>query len=256
MADKQLVKSLGVVVMGYALLLASPSAQAFSWQSVLQFIQTMQSELSAWAVTTKQTSVSANQQAQSIQTSQQQLATAMGAISMSERVGNAIMSVDANFGQPVTIKCTAQKAASMQVEAWSQVSFDRSKLMGTFASTRVADKSRAERERIALRKDSYCTIGEAKSGMCELKANGMQGWDSNYGGAFGERTLPAEGELAGYAYAAMVADVRAPAALDCKSKACAAAASQQLALAAVGTMAADAFVGQVLERRVPMLTGN
>ena len=41
MADKQLVKGLGAVVMGYALLLASPSAQAFSWQSVLQFIQTM-----------------------------------------------------------------------------------------------------------------------------------------------------------------------------------------------------------------------
>ena len=84
----------------------------------------------------------------------------------------------------------------------------------------------------------------------------MQGWDSNYGGAFGERTLAAEGELAGYAYAAMVADTRAPAALDCKSSACAAAASEQLALSAAGTMVADAFLGQVLERRVPVITGQ
>ena len=256
MAIKQLVRGLAAFAAGCSLLAAAPSAYAFSWESVLQFIETMQSEMSAWAVTTKQTAVAANQIADNTKTSQQQLATAMGAIAMSERVSEAVMSVDANFGQPVTIKCTAQKAAATQVEAWSQVALDRSKLMSTFASTRVGGKDMAERERVALRKDSYCTVGEAKSGMCHLKANGMQGWDANYAGAFGERTLPAEGELAGYAYAAMVADVRAPAALDCRSKACSAAASEQLALAAVGTMAADAFVGQVLERRVPMLTGQ
>jgi hypothetical protein len=239
-----------------ALAVFAVPAHAISWQSVLSFIQTMQSEMSAWAVTTKQTSVAAHQVSQANLNTQKALATAIGAISMSERVSDAVMSVDGQWGQPVTIKCTAQKAAAMQVEAWSQVGLDRSKLMGTFASTRVASKSHADRERLALRKDSYCTVGEARSGMCELKANGMQGWDSNYGGPFGERTLAAEGELAGYAYAAMVADVRAAGALDCKSKACEAAASQQLALAAVGTMAADAFVGQVLERRVPVLTGK
>jgi hypothetical protein len=231
-------------------------ASAFSWASVLSFVQTMQSELSAWSVTTKQTSVAANQEAQASHTTQKVLATAIGAIAMSERVRDAVMSVDGQWGQPVTIKCTAQKGAAMQVEAWSQVDLDRAKLMGTFSSTRVASRGHAERERMALRKDSYCTVGEARSGMCELKANGMQGWDSNYGGAFGERTLAAEGELAGYAYAAMVSDVRAPAALDCTSKACGSAASEQLALSAVGTMVADSFVGQVLERRVPVLTGK
>lgn len=256
MADKWLLKGVGGVAAGYLLALASTNAQALSWDSIVEWVQTMQSESSAWSVTTKQTAVSANQMGESDVVSHQQLATSMGAIALSERLVESVSSYDINLGQPVTIKCTAQKAATMQVEAWSQVGFDRSKLMGTFASNRVADKSRAEAERLALHKDSYCTIGDARSGICELKANGMQGWDANYGGAFGERTLPAEGELAGYAYAAMVADVRAPAALDCKSAACAAAAAQQLALAAVGTAAADAFVGQVLERRVPMLTGN
>lgn len=256
MFDKQVRKSLGVAVIGYVIALASPNAMAFSWASVVQFFQTMQSEASAWAVTTQQTAVSANQSAESSVTSKKQLATAMGAIAMSERVGNAVVSVDVNLGQPVTIKCEAQKAATMQVEAWSQVALDRSKLMGTFASTRVADPARGERERLALHLDSYCTVGNAKAGICTLKANGMQGWDVNYGGAFGESTLPAEGELAGYAYAAMVSDTRAAAAIDCKSTACAAAASQQLARSAMGTMVADAFLGQVLERRVPMLTGQ
>lgn len=256
MGDKQLVKGLAGVTLAYALVLTSGNAQAFSFMSVLEWLRNMQSEMSGWAVVTKQTAVSADVMASANRTSQQQLATAMGAISMSERVGNAVLSVDGTYGQPVTIKCEAQKDGTMQVEAWQQVSYDRAKLMGTFASTRVADRSSAERERIALHRDSYCTVSEAKSGLCQLKANGMQGWDVNYGGAFGERTLPAEGELAGYAYAAMVSDTRAPAALDCKSAACAAAAAQQLALAASGTMVADTFVGQVLERRVPVLTGK
>jgi hypothetical protein len=239
----------------FALAMVGQPAHA-QFASIAQFLQTMQSEMSAWAVNTKQTAVAANQEAQSSQTSAQQLATAIGAIDMASRVGNAALSFDGTLGQPVTIKCVAQKNAAMQVEAWSQVALDRSKLMATFASTRVASKAQAERERVGLRKDSYCTVGDAKSGFCKLKANGMQGWDANYGGAFGERTLPAEGELAGYAFAAMVADTRAPVAMDCKSKSCAAAASQQLALASAGSMVADAFVGQVLERRVPMLTGK
>lgn len=256
MMDKLKFRQVASLGAACVFILASPSAHALSWMSVLQFIQTMQSEMSAWGVTTKQTALSANQVAQTNLTSQQQLATAIGTIDMSQRVGNAVMSVDASVGQPVSIKCNAQMEAALQVEARSQMSLDRSKLIGTFAASRVADKSRSDRERIALRKDSYCSIDEAKSGVCTLKANGMQGWDSNYGGAFGENTLPAEGELAGYAYAAMVADVRAPAVLDCKSAGCAAAASQQLALSAMGSMAADALVGQVMERRVPMLTGK
>jgi hypothetical protein len=245
-----------IAVVIVVLLLGSPAADAVTWQSALQWILTMQNELSAWGVTVKQTALAANQMAQAHQVGHQQLATAMGALSMSDRVSKAVMSVDSNWGQPVTLKCEAQKDATMQVEAWHQVDLDRGKLMGTFASTRVADLAHAERERLALHRDSYCTVSEAKSNFCQLTANGMQGWDVNYGGAFGQSTLPAEGELAGYAYAAMVADTRAPAAIDCKSSACAAATEEQLSDAAAGTLVADALLGQVLERRVPMLTGN
>jgi len=256
--NKQLVKGLSVVAVTYVLVLAASnaSAQSFSFQSVIQWLTSMQSQTSAWAVATKQTAVSADVLSSSLATNAQQLSTAMGAMSMSDRVTKAVMSVDGTYGQPVTLKCVAQRDSAMQVEAWQQVSNDRSKLMSTFASTRVIDKSYADRERMALHKDSYCTVSEAKSGMCQLKANGMQGWDSNYGGAFGENTLPAEGELAGYAYVAMVADTRAPASLDCKSEACNAAAAEQLEVAAQSTMVADSLVGQVLERRVPVLTGK
>lgn len=254
--NKQLVRGVVGVVAGCTMALASANANAFTFQSVLMWLRNMQSEMSAWAVTTKQTALSSNQSAASLHTSQRELATAMGAISMSDRITKAVISVDGALGQPITIKCAAQKDATLQVEARQQIGYDRVKLISTFASTRVASKGAAEVERMALHKSSYCTISEAKAGLCALKPNGMQGWDVNYAGAFGETTLAAEGELAGYAYAAMVADTRAPAALDCKSAACAAATSEQLALSAVGSMVADAFVGQVLERRVPVLTGK
>lgn len=252
----RLFKRASLVIGVAVLVLGSEASSAMTWQSALQWIWTMQNELSAWGVTVKQTALAANQMGQAHRMADQQLATAIGALSMSDRVTRAVMSVDSTWGQPVTLKCEAQKDATMQVEAWHQVSLDRARLMGTFASTRVADRAHAERERLALHRDSYCTVSEAKSNVCQLTANGMQGWDVNYGGPFGQSTLPAEGELAGYAYAAMVADTRAPAAIDCKSSACTAATEDEFAAAAAGTLVADALIGQVLERRVPMLTGN
>ncbi len=254
---KSMARVLAVAMVGYGLLLPGAGVQAqTSWQSVVQWLYASQNQSSAWAVTTKQTAVAANQEADSSRASQQQLATAIGAISMSNRVTDQVLSVDGLLGQPIANKCVAVKNAEMQVQAWQQVDMDRSKLIATFASTRVATSAQGELERIALHRNSYCSVSEARMGMCQLRADGMQGWDVNYGGAFGERTLAAEGELAGYAYAAMVSDARAPAAIDCKSSACSSAAAQQLANAATGTMVADAFLGQVLERRVPMITGQ
>lgn len=254
--DKRLIKGLLTVSLAYALVLATPGASAFSFESVLQWLKTMTTESSAWAVATKQTGVGAHQQTITKARGQQALATAVGALSMSERIGEALVSVDGELGQPVSVKCYAQMQAEMQVESFTQITRDRYRLMSTFASSRVSDAGAVDRERLEVHRESYCTVSEAKAQLCTLVPNGMQGWDTNYAGAFGELTLPAEGELAGLAYAAMVADVRAPAALDCKEAACTGAASQQLGLAAVGSMVADSLVGQVLERRVPMLTGQ
>src|SRR5437868_3607585 len=93
------------IVLGavFVLMITAPVAQAITWQSALQWILSMQNELSGWAVTVKQTALAANQVGQSRLVSQQQLATAMGAIAMSERVSKAVVAVDPNWGQPVTV---------------------------------------------------------------------------------------------------------------------------------------------------------
>ena len=250
------MKRAAVWVVGVGLTLASASAMAISWQSVLTMLRNMQNENSSWAVTTKQTALAANQESQAELNSKKQLANAMGAITMSDRLMRAVTSFDAALGQPSTIKCIAQRDGKLHVESESQAEKDKGRLMATFASTRVGTRAAADAETLGVHRQTFCTVSEAKSGLCELTANGMQGWDANYAGAFGEFTLSAEGELGGYAYAAMVADKRAEAATDCMTLACSAEQSNQLAIAAASAMSMSSLVGQVTDRRSPMLTGE
>lgn len=243
------------LTLGYALVLVSGPVQAqFSW--IASSIFDMERELSAWAVTTKQTGVAANQQAEADLKAKQQLATAVGTIGMSSRAVKAVTNFGASSGQPETSKCIAQANGSLHVEAMSQRDKDSARLMASFASERVGSKAAADAQRLALHRELYCTVAEAKSGLCGLTPNAMQGWDVNYGGAFSKRTLSPEGELAGYAYAAMLGDSRAEMQIDCKTASCGAAQSKQLAFSAMSSMVATSIVGQVTDRRVPMLTGN
>lgn len=249
-------KLLSVAVTGYLCVVISPQGNAMSWASVSEFFETLSSESGAWAVQVKQTALSANQASQSQVTSNQQLATALGAISMSDRVSTAVTSFHSDVGQPVTIKCLAQQNNTLFVESDSQRNRDTSRLMQSYASQRVGSASEADAEILALHRDTYCTVSESKQGMCNLTPNGMQGWDVNYSGAFSEKTLAPEGEVAAYAYVAMISDSRAEALTDCGSTACEAAQSNQLAMSAMNAMVANSIVGQVTDRRMPMLTGN
>lgn len=249
-------KIIACALVGYGLALASVPAHALSWASVASLVNTLRNEASAWAVNTKQGSLAANQELQADVTAKKQLATAIGAISMSDRVMGSVTSFDSELGQPVTIKCVAQQNGKLHVEADSQRQKDAARLMSSYASNRVGSKAVADTEVLSMHRDTYCTVSEAKQGMCSLSANGMQGWDLNYAGAFSEKTLAPEGEVAAYAYAGMIADARAEAGIDCTSTACAAARSQQLATAAVSAMAANAIIGQATDRRMPMLTGQ
>jgi len=232
------------------------SAAGLSWSSVQSFLKTMQDEVSAWSVTTQQTAIAAQQQNDSRLRSQSVLASAIGAIEMADRVGKAIVSVDTAVGQPIRLLCEAQTEGALRVEALGQRDRDAARLMQSFSNSRVNTQAMADEGAIAQRKSTYCTVSEAKAGACKLVANGMQGWDSNYAGAFSQRTLSPEGELAGYAYVAMLADTRASVSIDCASAACQSAAANQMRVAAMSALAANSLVGQVTDRRVPVLTGQ
>jgi len=216
----------------------------------------MQNESSAWSVTTKQTSLSANVMGTSDLDSKKQLANALGAIDMSNRVTQAAIDFNPMTGQPSSILCSAQQNGKLAVEARSQQQMDGNRLMASYASTRVGSRAQADTDRLTLHRGTYCTVSESKSGLCALTANGMQGWDVNYQGAFGQDTLAPEGEVAGYAYVSMLSDTRAEVKTDCSSTACASAQASQLAASAASSMVANSLVGQITERRQPILTGQ
>lgn len=229
---------------------------AGSFASVVQLVKSLNNESSAVAITTKQTSLSANQISASYLASAQQFATAASSIAMSRNVVDAIVSTDPQVGQPNTIKCVAQQQGGLHVEAESQRDKDRGHLMRTFSSSRVTSQANANKQVLSAHRAHYCTASEAKQGMCEMAPNGMQGWDSNYAGAFNEATLSPEAELAGYAYVAMVSDFRAGEKTDCMDVACNAAQANQIGLSAISSMSANSLVDQITDRRQPVITGK
>lgn len=229
---------------------------ALAFSSVVELLQSMQSEVSAWAVSVKQTAIAANQTATAAKTAQQQLATANGSIKTNERLHDVVKNYSVASGLPVSLLCGAQREKTLFVETQAQRQRDGNQLMQAYASSRVGSPSQASTEQLNRHKSTYCSTAEAKVGACKLVPNGMQAWDANYAGAFSEGTLAPEAEQAAYDYVAMVTDNRAAVAADCSSAACKAAAARQLASSAATAMAADSLIGEVTARRQPMLTGN
>lgn len=211
---------------------------------------------SAWAVSVKQSALSANSVSTVQVQSQQTLAASIGAIDMTDALTHTAVQYSMLTGQPDSIKCIAQANGKLAVQTDQQRAQDTGHLMATYSSTRVGSQAIANQQLLAMHRTTYCMVSESQAGLCTLAPNGMQGWDENYAGAFGQDTLAPEGELAGYAYAAMLTDVRADAAIDCNTRTCAAAESAQLDAAAAASIAANSMVEQVTDRRQPILTGQ
>lgn len=248
-------KRLAALALG-VMLTVPMAADALSFQTILNFIRNAWKEGAAFSVQTLQTSVASNQISKAHQNAKLQLSTALAALNTSARIADAAISVHPDIGQPNTLKCIAQRDGKLAVEAQAQRGYDADRLMRSYTNSRVESSAQADIERVNQHRSTYCTVSESRMGACEVKPNGLQGWDVNYAAPFGQKTLAPEGELAAYAYVAMITDVRAPKAIDCSTVACATAAMHQMAAAAQGSMAASALISQVTDRRVPMLTGE
>lgn len=243
-----------VVVFGIALGV-SGTAHA-DWQSILMMLKNLMSEASAWAGSAMQTALSGKQRSEAAINSQQMLADSMVALSTYQRTMRAALDFHPAVGQPSSLKCAVQTERKFAVESAAQANRDAATLMQTFSSGRVESKAQGQDDAWEIHRLLYCTAAEARQSLCVLKPNGMQGWDVDYGAVFAQRTLAPEGELAGYAYAAMLADARPSGVIDCPSVACDAASVAHLERAAIASMSAAAIVGQTTSRRVPVLTGR
>lgn len=232
-----------------ALLGAAAQAHASGWASVLSWFTTMQREVSALAIQVKQNVVAANQISDAEMNTRKQLAVAMGALMSSERVRDVVANYDAQLGQPVLLKCDAQLDRKFQVEVFNQSARNTREFVSNYAAASTPSRAAAEQGVLNQHRELFCSVSEAKQGLCELKPNGMQGWDSSYAGPFGEQTMTPDVELAAFNYITHLVDTRAPAGIDCKTEACAAARLEFMGATAIGSMVAESLVGQLSMRR-------
>lgn len=232
-----------------ALVGVSAQAHAFGWASVVAWFTTAQRELSAFAISVKQSAVASNQVADAEMNTRKTLAVAMGALMTSERVREVVKNYDPSLGQPMLLKCEAQFDRRLQVEVVNQSSVNTRVFVSNFATASTASRAAADRDVLIQHRELFCSVSEAKQGLCELQPNGMQGWDASYAGPFGEQTMSPEVELAAFNYITNVVDTRAPHGINCTSEACAAARLDNMTATAMGSMVAESLVGQLSMRR-------
>lgn len=224
-------------------------AQSFS---PIALIQTGQREMSALAVFTKQLSLSAQQEGVAAVFSGKQVVNAVSALQMHEKFVRVFEQFDPRFGQPRSILCEAQAQGNYTLSANDESQQSVARLMQNYSTQRVESPLEIEQNRLQTHEQLYCSLDEEKIGACKRIANGMQAWDSNYAGAFGESTASPESELAGYAYTQMIVDHRPSAAVDCTTIACSAASSRQLRRMSLSSAVATVYTSQMADRRVPL----
>ena len=216
---------------------------------MVSWFTTSQRELSALAISVKQSAVSSNQVSDAEMNSRKQLAVAMGAVMTSERVREVVKNYDPTLGQPMLLKCEAQFDRRLQVEVVNQSAKNARVLVSNFAAASTPSRAAAEKAVLTQHREMFCSVSEAKQGLCELKPNGMQAWDSSYSGPFGEQTMTPDVELAAYNFITNVVDTRAPHGINCKSESCTAARLDNMRATAIGSMVAESFIGQLSMRR-------
>lgn len=103
---------------------------------------------------------------------------------------------------------------------FNQASKNTRAMVSNFAVASTTSRAAADKDALIQHRELFCSVSEAKQGLCELKPNGMQAWDASYSGPFGEQTMTPDVELAAYNYITNMVDTRASNEINCKTEAC------------------------------------
>ena len=228
-----------------------PAYAQVTWASVVAYLRNMLREGEAWSMVVSQSSLSAEQVAETYKQSTQQLARAIDLQRKEELLTKVVSDYGAETGQPDSVGCVAHVNARRHVQAQVQAEQDGARLIENFSQIHAKRAMERRREMLERLKGTYCTVSEARQGICTLQGNGMQGWDRNYAGAFSKGTLGPEEEIAAYDYAHMVSVVDGDEIADCEGAACEKNRLDAMRRAAMSSMVAGVLVEQATSRRTP-----
>ena len=235
------------------------SLSAWASLSSVQINYNEQSMLSAFSVLTKQEAVASNQKSSMMHSAVQQLATAIGAIGMSERMKDSIITFNASTGQPQAISCDAQANTARTVITRAQQDEDSAVLSNWVASFPSRTPVESDNDLIVGHKSAYCSVAENVQGMCKIVPNGMQSWDVDYSKAFTQSTVTDDGYYATYAFAKNLTNFTSGTdEAECKKgeSDCIAAEYNNLEPLSESSMVTAVLVNQGNAKRQPFLKSN
>lgn len=241
------------VVVGYGLLAGSISSFAFISGTTQQ--NSTQMLLSATKVVSMQEAVSGQQQANADKSAKQALATAIGAINMTDNMLKIYMDRMPDAGVPMDSRCNAATDRQGQIIQRNLSLLDIQDRMQSFASTRMQSFAEGERAKLDRHLTAYCSITEARAGLCVLLPNGLQSADVDYSRALGSEKLGDDGSMAALDYVAQVADVRFTQQLDCGSADCLHGQMNHLSNSSINSMVANSLVSQITAKQVVPIAG-
>lgn len=181
------------------------------------------------------------------------LALSIGAIKQTEHARKAVIDYSGTFGQPESNLCAALAENSVMMRTMEKSNEDWKGRMASF-SNRKTGSALEYRQNIQVAHQDFCSIGEAKQGICKLKPDGMQAWDSDYSGFSNQNNLSVQAETGAVAYVnTLSSQLPLPdAGADCKSVSCIQAKSQMLSATARSSMVTANMLSQVGIRRNPI----
>ncbi|WP_436899573.1 hypothetical protein [Acinetobacter gyllenbergii] len=197
----------------------STSTNCFAAQAENSYNLLTQQVKGAYSVLTQQKAIGSQQQAESAKNAHQALATAIGAINMSDRLLKFMVNDAGRLGSSQTTSCIV--FADQQAEKIKRVqsSIYARDMVSSFMKVMMSNSSEAEATRIERHKN-YCSIAEANMGICAILPNGLQSGDSNYSLAFRHSKLQSDNQKAATDYIANIVDNRYSAQDICSNTQC------------------------------------
>lgn len=225
---------------------------ALTWSTVAQWLQSLNYDASAWAVVTKQTSVTSNQIASNDIQTLKLLSVALGAISQAERQKKIMIDYNANFGQPESNLCLSISQQNSFIKNMEQKNDDIKQRMTNFSNQIYISQTDLKNTLLTSHQD-FCSINEAKQGLCKLKPNGMQAWDIDYSGFSSKNNLEGMAEIGALAYVKRLSASLAQTDFKCKSNSCKDLHIQNMTYAARSSMVTNTLLSQISIRKNSLL---
>lgn len=169
----------------FTTIVALTSISAWASLSSVQVNYNEMNILSAFSVFTKQEAVSSSQKSSMVHNSIQQLATAIGAIGMSERMKEALINFNSSTGQPESLRCDAQNTSKKTVIIRAEQDIETSDITKTVSSYPSNNLQAKEDKLVSSHAKYYCSDTDQEQGFCQVKSSSFQNWDIDYQKAFG-----------------------------------------------------------------------